>query len=79
MLLKIFVLGINVGSLALIHILSFSLDGGGHIIATYRTLKSKQYSEHPQPLFYGPDVRLHLPEIGGISGLNILSNAPHLL
>ena len=79
MLLQISKLGINVGSLALIHILSFSLDGGGHISAAYRTLKSKQPSEHPQPLFYGPDVRLHLPEIGGISGLNILSNAPHLL
>jgi len=78
MLLQILILGINVGSLALIHILSIS-PGGGHIIAAYRTLKSKQPSEHPQPVFYGPDVRLHLPEIVGISWLNILSNLPHLL
>ena len=78
MLLQILILGINVGSLALIHILSLC-SGDGDISAAYRTLKSKQPSEHPQPVFYGPDVRLHLPEIVGISGLNILSNAPHLL
>lgn len=79
MLLQILKLGINVGSLALIHILSLSSGDGRHIIATYRTLMMKESSEHPQPFLYSSDVRLHLPEIGGISGLNILSNAPHLL
>jgi len=39
----------------------------------------KERSEHPPPLFYGPDICLHLPEVAGISGLDILSNAPHLL
>ena len=79
MLLQIHILGINVGSLALIHILSLRSFDGGHIIATDRTLMMKERSEHPPPLFYRPDVRLHLLEVAGISGLDILSNAPHLL
>jgi hypothetical protein len=52
------------------------------ILLKYRFFKAaniNQFSDHPQPVLYGPDIRLHLPELHGISRLDVLFHALDLI